>query len=358
MEGARIEELATAARRLGPVVAIELQWVGHEDVGDSWSQGLEVCAVVARPGATDSRYRTFALTSLPGDSRNEQQAAAAAVQALAARLEVEASLLAMKQMGFCGSRWIDAQGSAPEATYRCAWHAYWWDDDGRRQSGEGVEEADAVSGDRARALVGERVRARLGAERRVVGMRVAIEGWPWEHLCEYIPARPPTVPPIGDVQAWRRSGLGIAAILRRLRDRTPAPTALDLMLTLTEAFSLRLPELAPVADWAAGLSSDAALDAAVEPLVTGREPRWDRRRRLRQGAIDGRFPDQIRIEQGTEGTSIGLLIDLQGAFGIGLGESQILGYYAWAKEDANAEAFLVWIREGKSLRSWMTRHPA
>jgi hypothetical protein len=236
--------------------------------------------------------------------------------------------------------------------HRCLWEARWCTDAGRQSEGAGTLEIEASSAAEALQRARARIIERLGGKRRKIEMRVAVEGGSWGYWLPSFPTHPPTVPPVGDLRAWWHEGLRSAAILRRLRDRSPSPTPLDLMLAIHFAFLPRVEELDIVAAWAGDRCSDADVAAALDPAILARFPDWDRPRRLRQAWLDRRLATAMRDER-TAGCARSALHEaLAEAFGIDRVAAQVLPHHA-GPEDGRALALVAWLQAGRDITSWL-----
>ena len=320
-----VTELVALARSLvAPVVAIELQWeVDEDDDGTRWV--LLLCAIVAAPGASHSRFRAHALRMVPAEAPDERARAGALATAVATALGVEVRMPALDRCGGTGgSRWIEAQGVGSPAPYVVRWDAYTWSDAGERIDESGELELAATSGEAARAQVEDRVRDRLGAAVRPVFVRTAIDGTSTGAWSSRTPPRSGDVPGTDELRAWHLDGRSIAAIVDAVRARRPAPTPLAIMRALEIAFDVTLDALAPVAARCAERVSSAQLDDAVEPIVVAQRPRWDRPRRLREvHAAGASLAAFLRAERVAGAGTIELMKSLRDAFEISLGDAKI-----------------------------------
>lgn len=295
---AEVTALVGTVRRDGHrPVAVELQrGRSRLDHTESYRwESYDLCLIAGGPGQEDSRYHSLPLTTLPADDDEERGHAVALARALARRLGVPyAGTEPTPQLG---SRWIEAQGEAPEVPIEVRWDASFWSDEGLPETAAGTETVTARSGDAAARQVAKALEARLGSDDGPGGLTLRGAGLPgageWVWKTGWRPRRT-LAAPVEDVRTLRREGRTPAGILRAVRDRTrpDEPTAAALMWLLERSFGMTVstdPERrSALTAWHAGALPDAALDAALTPRIDEREPHWGLPEKLREAHRAGR----------------------------------------------------------------------
>jgi hypothetical protein len=250
-----------------PVVAIQLR-PGHSDYSKTlgrWQESRWLDAVLSVPGWTDSRYTRHPLKRLLDPDPAETDALAAALaRALHAPLHTAHS---------DEDDWIVLQPPAPEIPWSIPWSATRWREDGLSDTHTGTETVHAASGSAASAHAGQRALARLSPDghaqvRLQTALVLGTRTHPTHH--EVSAALPAGAPAVERLRAQARGGALPSALLQGLPDATP----LELMIVLSQAFSLSLAELAPVGAWRRQELSAAQMDPVIAARIQDHELRW------------------------------------------------------------------------------------
>jgi len=235
--------------------------------------------------------------------------------------------------------------SADEAEYEVRWEAVIALDDGSDEERSGTERVHAPSLEQARQLVERGVRDRFDARHRIVRTRVisrADEGegdyvGGWSQSLHY----PPGAPDVDTIQGWRRSGRTPAQMLAAMRDENPALTPLALMLALEQSFDLERGDLREIRGWCRGNIDAGALDAALEPRIDQKKPRWNRPFELREARRTGASVAALARADREHGGTVLAIMHLIRAFpGLGLREAKGIGCELGHKSDADLDAEL------------------
>lgn len=287
--------LAAVLRESAPAVAVDVATdASHFDRAlGRFAACLRLRVVLAGPGREDSRYRELLLDTLPAGTPDQLRASTAIVQALAQRLGVP-----VHSPGPAAPRWIGLQGPSPAREWHFTWQRILWREDGSEEAASGECSVHADCGDRAVADVTRELSRSLAPPYRL--MLASRELGPLASGSR-LRGYPPQLPPVGTLRGWAVEGLTLADILGRIADVSP----LDRMIALESAYYVDLHDLAPVSAFLAGKLSEAALAAAVHPVLERTRGQW---------SLPGRL-----LETHAQGRSIGpVLHEYRDKYGLGV----------------------------------------
>ena len=273
--------LAAVLRESAPAVVVDVATdASHFDRAlGRFAACLRLRVVLAGPGREDSRYRELLLAPLPAGTPDRLRASTAIVQALAQRLGVPVH--SPVPLAPAAPRWIGLQGPSPAREWHFTWQRILWREDGSEEAASGECSVHADCGDRAEADVTRELSRSLAPPYRL--MLKSRELGPLASGSRSR-AYPRQLPPVGTLRGWAVEGLALAEILGRLAEVSP----LDRLTALESAYYVDLHDLAPVSAFLAGKLSEAALAAAVHPVLERTRGQWSLPGRLLETHAQGR----------------------------------------------------------------------
>lgn len=255
-----VDDLETLAARLSgqPVVAIELR-NGHSTYDKTvgrWRDRMNLAAVLAVPGWSDSRYtRRHLVTHFADEPGVAQHARKLAAACRVPRVEED---------------WIAQQPPPPEIDWTVTWTCRRWLPDGRHSTPSGTETARGASGQAASEAAAQAVGERLSRDGS--GIAIVQTSLSLSSRIHCLTHRAGLSAP-QDVLTLRRAARGGSRPSTMMRSM-PGESPLAVMVAFSEAFSLSLESLEPLGALRRGERDAAAIDEALMTCIQDTEHRW------------------------------------------------------------------------------------